>query len=67
MQKRPLDGVRVLELEGLAPTVFTGMVLADFGAHVTVVCKNQKNSFGKDIQDSYLNRGKHTIVLNLKD
>lgn len=29
-----LRGVRVLELAGLAPAPFCGMVLADFGANV---------------------------------
>ncbi len=33
----PLHGLKVLELEGLAPSVFTGMVLADFGAEVTLI------------------------------
>lgn len=32
-----LKGVRVLELAGLAPGPFCGMILADFGAHVTKV------------------------------
>lgn len=30
----PLSGIRVLELAGLAPVPFTGMVLSDFGADV---------------------------------
>jgi alpha-methylacyl-CoA racemase len=42
----PLKGIKVLEFEGLAPTVFTGMVLADFGADVTVICRDQKNMVG---------------------
>lgn len=33
----PLEGLKVIELEGLAPSVFTGMVLADFGADVTII------------------------------
>lgn len=32
-----MKGVRVLEFEGLAPTVFAGMVLADLGAEVIVI------------------------------
>jgi len=31
---RPLSGVRVLELAGLAPSPFCGMILGDFGADV---------------------------------
>lgn len=33
----PLSGIKVLEFEGLAPTVFAGMILADFGAEVTII------------------------------
>lgn len=33
----PLQGLKVVEFKGLAPTVFTGMVLQDFGADVTVI------------------------------
>lgn len=33
----PLKGVRVIELAGLAPVPYCGMVLADFGANVIKV------------------------------
>lgn len=33
----PLKGVKVLELAGLAPAPFCGMILSDFGASVTIV------------------------------
>ena len=33
----PLTGVRVVELAGIGPAPFCGMLLADAGAHVTVV------------------------------
>ena len=39
----PLSGIKVLELEGLAPTLFTGMVLSDFGAEVILICRPEKN------------------------
>lgn len=32
--KSPLQSIRVLELAGLAPAPFAGMVLSDFGADV---------------------------------
>lgn len=41
----PLRGLKVVELEGLAPSVFAGMVLRDFGADVTIVSKPEV-SFG---------------------
>lgn len=31
---RPLEGIVVLELGGLAPAPFAGMILSDFGASV---------------------------------
>jgi len=34
---RPLDGIRVMEMAGLAPAPYCGMVLSDFGADVVVV------------------------------
>lgn len=34
---RPLKDVNVIELEGLAPVPFCGLMLADFGANVTVI------------------------------
>lgn len=34
-----LNGVRVIEMAGLAPAPFCGMVLADFGASVIKVNK----------------------------
>lgn len=33
----PLYNIKVLELEGLAPTVFCGMILSDFGADVIII------------------------------
>lgn len=35
----PLKGIKVLELAGLAPAPFCGMILADFGASVIRIDK----------------------------
>lgn len=35
----PLKGIKVLELAGLAPGPFCGMILADFGASIIRVDK----------------------------
>ncbi|XP_063781178.1 alpha-methylacyl-CoA racemase [Pseudophryne corroboree] len=56
-----LAGVRVLELAGLAPAPFCGMMLADFGAKVIRV-DNAKSSYTTDS----MARGKRSIALNLK-
>lgn len=44
----PLSGIKVLEMEGLAPTVYTGLVMADFGADVTIVNRPNMGAFGVD-------------------
>ena len=41
--KGPLSGVTILELAGLAPAPFCGMILADFGADVIKVDKYLNN------------------------
>ncbi|XP_047426596.1 alpha-methylacyl-CoA racemase [Mugil cephalus] len=56
-----LAGVRVIELAGLAPAPFCGMILADFGAKVISV--NRTNvSMSVDTQA----RGKRSVAINLK-
>ncbi|CAI9546532.1 unnamed protein product [Staurois parvus] len=56
-----LAGVQVLELAGLAPAPFCGMILADFGAKVIRVDK-AKSSVASDT----MARGKRSIALDLK-
>ncbi|XP_021512033.1 alpha-methylacyl-CoA racemase [Meriones unguiculatus] len=56
-----LRGISVVELAGLAPGPFCGMVLADFGAQVVRV--DRPGSVG-DV--SRLARGKRSLVLDLK-
>ncbi|MET8862433.1 CaiB/BaiF CoA-transferase family protein [Nonomuraea sp. NPDC004580] len=60
----PLSGVRVLELAGLAPGPFAGMMLADHGADVLRVARvgAVRDAPRRDVMD----RGKHTIGLDLK-
>ncbi|XP_070159346.1 alpha-methylacyl-CoA racemase [Polyergus mexicanus] len=55
-----LKKIKVLELAGLAPGPFCGMVLADFGASVIRV-----DRIGAQMLD-YLGHGKKSIALNLK-
>lgn len=63
----PLQGVKVVELAGLAPAPFGSMVLADFGADVLRVERTSGNVEALTPPDGPLDRGKHTIALNLKD
>ncbi|GJQ66996.1 hypothetical protein Trydic_g7987 [Trypoxylus dichotomus] len=56
-----LKNVKVLELAGLAPAPFCGMVLADFGASVLRVDK-----VGSNTDLDVLGNGKKSIALNIK-
>ncbi|MEM9242283.1 MAG: CaiB/BaiF CoA-transferase family protein [Pseudomonadota bacterium] len=56
-----LSGIRIVEFEGLGPAPFAGMLLADLGAEVIVVHRP------KPAAPSVLDRGKRSIVLDLKD
>ncbi|KAJ8287302.1 hypothetical protein GJAV_G00050010 [Gymnothorax javanicus] len=56
-----LAGVRVVELAGLAPAPFCGMILADFGAQVIRVDRT-KVAMSMDT----LARGKRSVALDLK-
>ncbi|XP_072310843.1 alpha-methylacyl-CoA racemase isoform X1 [Eucyclogobius newberryi] len=56
-----LTGVRVIELAGLAPAPFCGMILADFGASVIRVDRT-KAAMAIDTQG----RGKRSLAINLK-
>lgn len=57
----PLKGIKVLELVGLAPGPFCGMILSEFNASVIKVNKHNE-SFTNDP----LGCGKRSISLNLK-
>jgi len=62
----PLDGYKVIEMVGLGPGPFCGMMLADMGAEVIRVDKIGGNflvSRPKDV----LGRGRQSLSLNLKD
>ncbi len=60
MSMKPLSGMRVVELAGLAPVPFAGMVLADFGAEVIRVDRIEGG------RRDYMSRGKRSIQVDLK-
>ena len=64
----PLAGVRVLELAGLGPGPLAGQFLADLGAAVTVVEQPDGGAAARlgGGGPSLLNRGKRSIVVDLK-
>jgi len=60
----PLDGVKVVEVAGLAAAPLGCMVLADLGAEVLRV--DRLTAAGKPLPDDALSRGRRSIVLDLK-
>ncbi len=66
--RRPLDGIRVIEMAGLAPSPYCGMILADFGAEVVVVDRPTKGmpEIPNLMEKNPFYRGKHLFRLNLK-
>jgi alpha-methylacyl-CoA racemase len=63
----PLAGVSVVELAGLGPAPFCGMMLADLGAHVVRVDRvgAGEGITGRPVHDLH-NRGKESIAVDLK-
>ena len=61
-----LDGIRIIEIEGLGPGPFAGMMLADLGAEVIVV-QRETAPAGTAVDHSLLDRGKKSVILDLKD
>ena len=61
---KPLRGVKVLEIAGLAPAPFAGLFLADFGADVVVVDRASRGSVRPNLDT--LRRGKRSVALDLK-
>ncbi|MFF3493250.1 CaiB/BaiF CoA transferase family protein [Streptomyces sp. NPDC002795] len=60
----PLTGVRVLELGGIGPAPYAGMLLGDLGAHVIRVDRPQ--DAGLDNPAPVLHRGRRSLTLDLK-
>jgi alpha-methylacyl-CoA racemase len=61
----PLAGIRVVELGGIGPGPFCGMLLADLGADVVRV--DRPEQAGSPSEHPILHRGRRSIVLDLKD
>ncbi|MEL6871139.1 MAG: CaiB/BaiF CoA-transferase family protein [Pseudomonadota bacterium] len=63
----PLHGVRVIEIKGIGPGPYAGMLLADLGADVIVVERDAKpNGIAPPSATDVHSRGKRSIALNLK-
>lgn len=65
----PLARVRVLELAGIGPGPFCGMMLADMGADVLRVDRLQSRDLGLPLEPKFdvMARGRRSIALDLKN
>jgi len=64
-----LSGLRVVEIGGLGPAPFCGMLLADLGADVVLV-ERPSGQGGDPLalgRNAIVNRGKRSLALDLKD
>jgi len=60
----PLDGFRVIEIEGIGPCPFGGMLLADLGAEVIRVGRPEPSFLQANFD--VMSRGKKSVTLDLK-
>jgi alpha-methylacyl-CoA racemase len=64
----PLQGLRVVEVAGIGPGPFAGMMLADMGAEVIRVERpGPRGAFAEMPEADVLARGRRSVVLDLKD
>ncbi|HUP15849.1 MAG TPA: CaiB/BaiF CoA-transferase family protein [Acidimicrobiia bacterium] len=66
VRRGPLAGVRVVELAGIGPVPFAGMVLADLGAEVVRVDRPDPGPIAAISASDPTSRGKSSIVVDLK-
>ncbi len=63
----PLAGVKIIEIKGIGPGPYAGLVMADLGAEVIVVERASKpNSIAPPSAMDVKSRGKKSIALDLK-
>lgn len=62
----PLAGLAVVELAGIGPAPFAGMLLADLGADVLRIDRPGGSRYPGHPRHDLLNRGKRSVLLDLK-
>ncbi len=68
--KAPLNGIRIVEFEGIGPGPLAGRMLADMGAEVTVIVRPGVGVVASKLGangDQPMRRGKHMVELDLKE
>ena len=64
----PLEGVRIVELAGLGPAPFAGMMLADVGADIVRIDRSDRAIY-PPMQEPHvdlMNRGRRSVAVDLK-
>ena len=64
----PLDGVRIIELAGLGPAPFAGMMLADAGADIIRIDRADRATYPprEEPHVDLMNRGRRSVAVDLK-
>ena len=64
----PLTGLRLIELAGLGPSPFAGMMLADAGADIIRVDRSDRATYPprQDPHVDLMNRGRRSVAVDLK-
>ena len=65
----PLEGIRIVELAGLGPAPFAGMMLADAGADVVRIDRYDRATYPPRTEPhvDLLNRGRRSVAVDLKN
>ena len=64
----PLEGIRIIELAGLGPAPFAGMMLSDAGADVIRIDRSDRAQYPprQDPHVDLMNRGRRSVAVDLK-
>ena len=64
----PLEGVRIIELAGLGPAPFAGMMLSDAGADIIRIDRADRATFPprEEPHVDLMNRGRRSVAVDLK-
>ncbi len=64
----PLEGVRIVELAGLGPAPFAGMMLADAGADIIRIDRSDRATYPpmEGAHVDLMNRGRRSVAVDLK-
>jgi alpha-methylacyl-CoA racemase len=64
----PLDGIRIIELAGIGPAPFAGMMLADAGADIIRIDRSERASYppSQEPHVDLMNRGRRSVAVDLK-